>query len=126
MARTVLVTGGGTGLGKAAALRFAREGDRVAICGRRAEVLESASKENSAAGASDVGTFACDVRDDDVAKMAAALHERWGRARRPPRQCRREPRLPRREALAGRLESGHRDRPQRHLLLLLGIRPEDD
>ncbi len=79
MARSVLVTGGGTGLGEASALRFARGGDRVAICGRRAALLESAAKEIAAAGASDVATFACDVRyDDDVAKMAAALHERWG------------------------------------------------
>src|ERR1700679_2560874 len=36
----VLVTGGGTGLGRAAALLFARLGARVAICGRRMEKLE--------------------------------------------------------------------------------------
>ena len=79
MARTVLVTGGGTGLGRASAVRFAREGDRVAICGRRKAILEEAVREIAAAGAAEVATYTCDVRyDDDVSKMASALHERWG------------------------------------------------
>lgn len=38
--RTVLVTGGGTGIGLALAERFRAKGCRVAICGRRPEVLE--------------------------------------------------------------------------------------
>lgn len=42
--KTVLVTGGGTGIGLAVAGRFHREGARVAICGRRAEVLEQAQQ----------------------------------------------------------------------------------
>jgi len=33
--KTVLITGGGTGMGKAAALRFGREGANVVIAGRR-------------------------------------------------------------------------------------------
>ncbi len=44
-----LVTGGGTGLGRATALELARCGARVAICGRRAEVLEEAAREIGAA-----------------------------------------------------------------------------
>lgn len=38
--RTVLITGGGTGMGKAAALRFGREGANVVIAGRRRAELD--------------------------------------------------------------------------------------
>jgi len=77
--RTVMVTGGGTGLGKATAVRFAKDGNRVAICGRRAAILEAAAGEIRAAGAADVLALSCDVRyDDDVAKMASTVHEAWG------------------------------------------------
>ncbi|WP_256862349.1 SDR family oxidoreductase [Microbispora sp. GKU 823] len=45
MTRTIVVSGGGTGIGKAVAARFAADGDRVAIIGRRADVLERTAKE---------------------------------------------------------------------------------
>ncbi|MGW0194794.1 SDR family NAD(P)-dependent oxidoreductase [Nonomuraea sp. NPDC003201] len=45
MTRTTVVTGGGTGIGKAVAARFAADGDRVVIIGRRADTLEQAAKE---------------------------------------------------------------------------------
>ena len=41
--KTVLITGGGTGMGKAAALRLGREGANVVVAGRRLAELGRAS-----------------------------------------------------------------------------------
>ena len=43
--KVVLVTGGGTGLGKGMSLKFSQLGAKVAICSRRLPVLEEAAKE---------------------------------------------------------------------------------
>ena len=48
--KTALVTGGGTGLGKAMAIEFARLGANVAIAGRKHDVLLEAEKEIAAHG----------------------------------------------------------------------------
>ncbi|SDK07973.1 SDR family NAD(P)-dependent oxidoreductase [Streptomyces indicus] len=42
MTRNVVISGGGTGIGRAAAQVFAADGDRVLLLGRRREVLEKA------------------------------------------------------------------------------------
>ncbi|MDH6142076.1 MULTISPECIES: SDR family NAD(P)-dependent oxidoreductase [Kitasatospora] len=43
--RQIIVTGGGTGLGKAIAAAFAAQGDQVVITGRRKDVLDQAAAE---------------------------------------------------------------------------------
>ena len=47
-AKRILITGGGTGLGKASAQRFLELGAEVYICGRRQDVLEASAQELNA------------------------------------------------------------------------------
>ncbi|MGE7387248.1 SDR family oxidoreductase [Streptomyces sp. NPDC004126] len=64
--QVVLVTGGGTGLGKAIAAEFARLGADLLIAGRRAAQLEAAREELAAVpGAGRVATAVCDIRDPE-------------------------------------------------------------
>ncbi|HEY6764766.1 MAG TPA: SDR family oxidoreductase [Candidatus Sulfotelmatobacter sp.] len=59
--KRILITGGGTGLGKGMAQRFLELGAEVYICGRREEVLKQTAEELSAKGP--IYTLPCDVRD---------------------------------------------------------------
>jgi NAD(P)-dependent dehydrogenase (short-subunit alcohol dehydrogenase family) len=62
--KRVLITGGGTGLGKGMATRFVELGATVYICGRREEVLKETTAELSAKGA--IHALPCDVRSRDA------------------------------------------------------------
>jgi NAD(P)-dependent dehydrogenase (short-subunit alcohol dehydrogenase family) len=50
--KTALITGGGTGMGRTAAIRIAREGANVVIAGRRQAELENVAREIRAFGGS--------------------------------------------------------------------------
>ncbi len=77
MGLSVLVTGGGSGLGAEAARHFAARGARVAIAGRRAEKLAAVASEIGAACSSVVGDV---TRAADRARMRdAALAHGGGR-----------------------------------------------
>jgi citronellol/citronellal dehydrogenase len=72
--RAVLVTGGGTGLGRAAAAELRRCGAEVVICGRREEVLAATAAEL------DLHHVAGDVREEeDAERILRFALERCGR-----------------------------------------------
>jgi NAD(P)-dependent dehydrogenase (short-subunit alcohol dehydrogenase family) len=64
--KRILITGGGTGLGKAMAHRFLQLGATVYICGRRQEVLEKTTAELSAATKGSIHAIPCDIRNLDA------------------------------------------------------------
>ena len=75
--RTVVVTGGGTGIGRSIAARFAGNGDDVVIVGRRQEVLRATAADLTEAHGRRVTPLACDLADpDDVEAASRRLPER--------------------------------------------------
>jgi len=71
--KRILITGGGTGLGKGMATRFLELGASVYICGRREEVLQTTTEELSAKGT--IHALPCDVRD--LAAVEAMMDAIW-------------------------------------------------
>jgi NAD(P)-dependent dehydrogenase (short-subunit alcohol dehydrogenase family) len=78
MQKVAIVTGAGTGIGKAAAQALVREGFAVAFVGRRQEVLDKAVAECSAPDrAMAVAADVC--QPESVGKLFAAVKAKWGR-----------------------------------------------
>jgi NAD(P)-dependent dehydrogenase (short-subunit alcohol dehydrogenase family) len=75
--KVIAITGGGAGLGLATAQALVKHGAKVALLGRRQDVLDKAVAELGAAHACG---FVCDVtRKPDVEKAFAALHAHFGK-----------------------------------------------
>ena len=72
--KRILITGGGTGLGKGMAQRFLELGAAVYICGRRESVLQETAAELAAATGGTIHALPCDVRNlDAVEAMMDAI-----------------------------------------------------
>jgi len=72
--KRILITGGGTGIGRAMAERFLQLGATVYICGRRLDVVEQAAKELSASTGGRIEGLKCDVRyTEDVEAVIGKL-----------------------------------------------------
>jgi citronellol/citronellal dehydrogenase len=75
--QVALVSGGGSGIGRATALELAGLGARVVVCGRRLEPLEETAALRPAGA---IDAIVCDIREEDqVATLVAAAMERHGR-----------------------------------------------
>ena len=84
--RVALVSGGGTGIGRATALELAGSGARVAICGRREEPLARVREEIEAAGGECLAVAARPAR----ARGGRARRRRRARALRRARRARQQ------------------------------------
>jgi meso-butanediol dehydrogenase/(S,S)-butanediol dehydrogenase/diacetyl reductase len=77
--KTAIITGGGSGIGRAAALLFARERAAVCVVDRDESRAVSVTKEIAAAGGSAYAATADVGAWDQVSAMVAEAHQKWGR-----------------------------------------------
>ncbi|MFO0944662.1 MAG: SDR family oxidoreductase [Planctomycetota bacterium] len=76
--RVAIITGASSGIGKATALAFLRDGYRVALAGRRTDALETVARESGAG--SRALPVATDVsQPDSISSLFATVRERFGR-----------------------------------------------
>jgi len=73
--KRVLITGGGTGLGKSIGRRYVELGAELVICGRRVDVLDAAAAELREEFGAAVGVERCDVRC--AAEVEAMMDRIW-------------------------------------------------
>lgn len=78
--KTIIVTGGGTGLGRSMAAYFLRLGANVVICSRKAEVLEKTASELRLETGGNIIFAECDVRKtEQIENVIAKAIEAFGR-----------------------------------------------
>ena len=77
--KVAAVTGGSEGIGRATALRLAELGARVAICARRAEVLEKTAGDIRKLGAEVLAMTADATSASDMARFVGETVQRFGR-----------------------------------------------
>ncbi len=78
--KVVLVTGGGTGLGRSMSTRFLELGAKVAITSRRAETIAQAAQEMTQQTGGEVFATPVDVRDPEAVRaMVDAVEAHFGR-----------------------------------------------
>jgi len=76
--KVAIVTGGGTGIGRAIALAFAREGAKVAVLGRRNNVLDQVVKEMAREGGEGKALVCNVARSDETRKAVAEVEAAFG------------------------------------------------
>jgi NAD(P)-dependent dehydrogenase (short-subunit alcohol dehydrogenase family) len=73
--QVIIITGGGSGLGRSMGLRFAELGASIVLTSRDKSKLDKAATEMSERGAPEVLTISCDVREPD--QVEAMVEETW-------------------------------------------------
>tara|TARA_A100001037_G_scaffold172264_1_gene154719 strand:+ start:274 stop:1128 length:855 start_codon:yes stop_codon:yes gene_type:complete len=78
--KTIIVTGGGTGLGKSMATKFGTLGSNLVLTSRKKDVLEEAAHEINNLTGADVLTVAADIRhSDQVEEIVTQTKKKFGK-----------------------------------------------
>ena len=78
MTRVVAITGASAGIGRAIAMRLARDGASLAICARRGDRLDTVAKEIIQAGGTSLPFVADVAQDSEMQAFVDRTVSRWG------------------------------------------------